>query len=114
MLAERPALIERLFSYRIINDYGVYKIKVCKMGHWVDVTVDDLIPCLPKGPPMFASCNSSEIWVMLLEKAFAKLSGGYQQLRGGLVTEALIDLTGCPTVCYNLEDKYSKHFIENG
>ena len=56
MLAERPALIERLFSFRIINDYGVYKVKVCKMGEWLNVTVDDLIPCLPKGPPMFASC----------------------------------------------------------
>jgi calpain-15 len=77
MLAERPALIERLFSFRLINDYGIYKVKICKMGEWQNVTVDDLIPCLPKGPPIFASCYSSEIWAMIIEKAFAKLSGGY-------------------------------------
>lgn len=34
MLAERPALIERLFQFRNVNDYGVYRVKICKNGEW--------------------------------------------------------------------------------
>ena len=41
---------------------------------------------------------------MLLEKAYAKIHGSYYLLKGGYVAEALMDLTGCPTSCYNLKD----------
>jgi len=55
ILAERPALIERLF---IAKDYnpkqGIYRVKICKNGEWVTVTVDDYIPCFPEGEPLFA------------------------------------------------------------
>lgn len=40
---------------------------------------------------------------MLVEKAFAKLAGCYDMLRGGLAYEALMDLTGCPTTCIELK-----------
>ena len=39
----------------------------------------------------------------ILEKAYAKLHGGYYYLRDGYVNEALYDLTGCPTISYDLE-----------
>ncbi len=51
---------------------------------------------------------------MLLEKAYAKLHGNYYLLRGGFVNEALLDLTGCPSINYDLDDEYVQHFIENG
>jgi calpain-15 len=54
MLAERPALIERLFVTRDITSEGVYRVKFCKNGEWQTVTVDDLIPCYPQGKPLFA------------------------------------------------------------
>lgn len=44
---------------------------------------------------------------MLLEKAFAKLAGCYDMLRGGLAYEALMDLTGCPTSSYGIGDMKS-------
>ena len=34
MLAERPALIERLFITRNVNDEGIYRVKLCKNGQW--------------------------------------------------------------------------------
>ena len=43
---------------------------------------------------------------MILEKAYAKIHGSYFLLKGGFVHEALLDLTGCPTSCYNLKDEY--------
>lgn len=51
---------------------------------------------------------------MLLEKAYAKLHGNYYLIKGGFVHEALLDLTGCPCVSYEIEDEYVQHFVENG
>lgn len=66
--------------------------------HWChpQVTVDTLIPCSEKtSKPLFAHCKDpNELWVPLLEKAYAKLHGSYEALDGGSVTAALVDLTG--------------------
>jgi calpain-15 len=43
-LAERPALVERLFITKEVNQYGIYKIKICKNGEWTTVTIDDHFP----------------------------------------------------------------------
>ena len=44
-LAERPAMVRRLFITQEYNPEGIYKIKLCKNGEWVIVTIDDYIPC---------------------------------------------------------------------
>ncbi|KAL0436113.1 UNVERIFIED_CONTAM: Calpain-type cysteine protease DEK1 [Sesamum radiatum] len=65
------------------------------MGEWVPVVVDDWIPCESHGKPAFAtSRKGNELWVSILEKAYAKLHGSYEALEGGLVQDALVDLTG--------------------
>lgn len=79
-LAERPALIEWLFITKEYNAEGVYKVRLVKNGEWVVVTVDDYIPCMYNGKPLFASVAKNEIWVSILEKALAKLHGGYSAL----------------------------------
>jgi len=99
-------LIERLFITKEWNKEGIYRVRICKGGSWREVTIDDLIPCEPRGEPIFTGCDNNEIWVMLLEKAYAKVHGSYYLLSGGFVHEALSDLTGCPTSCYNLKDDY--------
>lgn len=64
-------------------------------GEWVPVIVDDWIPCESPTKPAFAtSRKENEFWVSILEKAYAKLHGSYEALEGGLVQDALVDLTG--------------------
>ncbi len=64
----------------------LYDIKIKKM---IDVTVDSLIPCQPrqwwdtKCRPLFAQPKDDELYILILEKAFAKFAGGYPQLNGG-------------------------------
>ncbi|PON98045.1 Peptidase C2, calpain family [Trema orientale] len=77
------------------NDEGIYTVRFCIQGEWVPVVVDDWIPCESLGKPAFAtSRKGNELWVSLLEKAYAKLHGSYEALEGGLVQDALVDLTG--------------------
>lgn len=52
--------------------------------------VDDYVPySKAKGQPAFCSTYSTNIWAMLLEKAFAKLNGSYEDIIRGKATEAL-------------------------
>lgn len=77
------------------NEEGIYTVRFCIQGEWVPVVVDDWIPCEPRGKPAFATsrrCN--ELWVSILEKAYAKVHGSYEALEGGFVHDALVDLTG--------------------
>eukprot|EP01018_Ginkgo_biloba_P017061 Gb_09128 [translate_table: standard] len=77
------------------NEEGVYTVRFCIQGEWVPVVVDDWIPCESRGKPAFAtSRKGNELWVSILEKAYAKLHGSYEALEGGLVQDALVDLTG--------------------
>lgn len=99
-LAESPALVRRLFITDKYNEFGIYKLRICKNGEWVVVTIDDYIPCYLNGGPMFSSANGNELWAILLEKAYAKLHGNYWQLRAGFVSHGMMDLSGCPTQSY--------------
>ena len=55
---------------------GIYDLRFCKHGQWTHVRVDDYFPCRPgKGLPVFSQANGPELWVLLLEKAYAKVHG---------------------------------------
>ena len=45
-----------------------------------------------------------EIWVLILEKAWAKIFGSYQRIEAGLSGEALNTLTGSPHTFYMHEE----------
>eukprot|EP00854_Cymbomonas_tetramitiformis_P005783 gene5783-6975_t len=96
-LAEFPGAIQKVFVTREQNSRGKYIIRLYDAiaEQWVRVTVDDTVP-RKKGESgaFFVQPNGNELWVVLLEKAFAKFCGSYQALDGGQVVWAWQALTG--------------------
>jgi hypothetical protein len=73
------------------------------------VVIDDLLPIDSKGELVNAKPSDTNFgwWLVLLEKAYAKLSINYANMNGGLQAEAMRTLTGMPVAIYN-SSKYSK------
>ena len=59
----------------------MYKVRLRKLGFWVTILLDSYFPCYPEGEAIFGKCEKNfEMWVFLIEKAFAKLYGRYGAL----------------------------------
>jgi Ca2+-binding EF-hand superfamily protein len=113
----RPKLLQEIFicptrsSWNSINKqsrYGtipvsnrdVYIVRLFHELRWHYVIIDGRVPRFPSDDrPLFGRCSDvNEIWVPLLEKAAAKLVGGYEKLhQAGTVDFGLHMLTGCST-----------------
>lgn len=77
------------------NEAGIYAAFMAKNGKKIVVLVDDQIPC-KDNRVAFARANGPELWVILLEKMWAKLHGSYDRIAGGREYETIRDLTGAP------------------
>jgi hypothetical protein len=85
-LAEFPGDIENLFVTKETDEAGRYVLQLfcTATKQWVNVEIDDHIPVSPgRNSPCCAKSVDNEMWVMLLEKAFAKCWGSYGNLSGG-------------------------------
>lgn len=95
--AEYPDAIRNLFLTKEYNPRGRYRVRIYDPIHekFVIVSVDDRIPCL-KGTksPRFMQPNGSELWAIILEKAYAKFCGSYAALDGGFVLWGWHSMTG--------------------
>jgi len=104
VVATAPEVITSLFEDGVATtrdaDRGAHGVKLCVGGVWRTVVVDERFPVRGGGVTMtqfaFASSKRRQLFPQLLEKAFAKLCGGYERLEGGQTKEALALLTGCP------------------
>eukprot|EP00929_Paragymnodinium_shiwhaense_P001210 TRINITY_DN10142_c0_g1_i5.p1 TRINITY_DN10142_c0_g1~~TRINITY_DN10142_c0_g1_i5.p1 ORF type:complete len:2240 (-),score=577.07 TRINITY_DN10142_c0_g1_i5:109-6828(-) len=82
-LAEFPGVLEQLFEPWGRQGDGKYQVSLydIRSSGWVDLVVDDLIPCCESGKPLFTrSLNDS--WLLVLEKALCKLAGSYDGMLG--------------------------------
>ncbi len=104
VVAEFPDFFPKyVFQDSQCNCEGKYSFNLFDYSkqEWKTITVDDFLPCYPKSKyaempiPKFSQPNGNEVWLLLLEKAFAKLVGGYLNLKAGYAGLAWMMLTGC-------------------
>lgn len=78
------------------------------------IIVDDCFPCYNSlNGPAFTKGNGNEIWVLILEKAYAKLYKSYERIEEGNSKDALNELTGAPTKVIYTNDYSTGNLNEN-
>lgn len=108
MISDNEFIFKRNFEDQIINDKGLYFVKICQDGVWRYIILDDFLPCweLKKGvKPGFLELmeyekNKIDIWPLLIVKALAKIYNTYQSIVVGNFADTLRDLTGLSLFLY--------------
>ena len=106
-LAEHPGLLRRVFETKRATANGKYVMKLFdgQERKWKHVTVDENIPIVKRDASLlFASPQGTEMWVIMLEKAFAKFCGSYAALAGGHTLWAFHTVTGDPVLALKRDE----------
>lgn len=93
---QRGELVSKLFVTSGVDrtqDRGAHGVRLCVDGRWRCVLLDERFPVV-RGRLHYAKSKRRQLFSSLVEKAYAKLCGGYALLEGGTASEALYVLTG--------------------
>jgi len=103
-MAEFPQRLSKIFNTIDINKYGLYSVNFTVAGVPIEIFLDDYFPSTSESQLLYSRPTGNELWFSLLEKAFAKLNGGYYDLESVGIAEALETLTGMPVAQRALKD----------
>ena len=105
ILSSIPNLIENIFESKEISEQNYYTLYVYIDGDYQKLILDDFLPIVKNTNSLrFAKPDKEEIWLPLLEKAFAKTHGGYGALITCDVAEVIQCFTGVPVEKFNIKD----------
>jgi hypothetical protein len=67
--------------------------------------------CFSRNKEEQEEMEHGEIWVQLLEKAWAKVCGSHEQAEAGTCAEALDNIDGTPSINYSIKEieKLNQH-----
>lgn len=100
-LTECPQIIAEIFRVHEVQKNGYYEICLKIDGEWNVIILDDYIPCSNSTKkPIFAKPKGNELWAILLEKAWAKVNGGYINTVAGMASEVIECMTNFPFEYY--------------
>lgn len=117
--AEFPEMIRNIFRHpesveigRQEREMGIYRVRLNKNGWWTNVVLDDYLP-VAGGRPKFARSKGDprELWVSMIEKAFAKVFGGYGFIIAGNPLHCLQDISGFP--CSSFDNAFVESAMAN-
>ena len=93
-LLKYPQMIYQLFKTLTIPKNNCYQIMMKINSEWKIIIIDDFFPCNKKNNfPIFCKPFKNEIWIMLLEKAWAKINKGYINIDNGYSFDVFNSLT---------------------
>ena len=93
-LLKYPQMIYQLFKTLTIPKNNCYQILMKINSEWKIIIIDDFFPCNKKNNfPIFCKPFKNEIWIMLLEKAWAKINNGYFNIDNGFSFNVFNSLT---------------------
>ena len=102
-MSHRPELILRLFQEPINCDNRNLCVRINYLGRWTNVELDYYFPCYPLGQPLsIYHEDKTQSWGYIIEKAMAKLFGGYNNLTKLSITTVLSCLANCPVLEHQL------------
>jgi len=106
VLAARPHLIDRVLLTKEANQQGAYAVQFNHNGSWTQVVVDDQFPT-KNNQLVYGRSKGNQLWVSVIEKAYAKLHGSYAAIAGGQAFQAMYDLTGAPCQSIDLQEEFN-------
>lgn len=102
-LSEQPSNITAILDgVNKFSQQGIYKLNVCVSGKPQQIVIDDFIPVFEDNLSRAAFTRAQEgaLWVLLLEKAYAKLRGGYGNIVSGFAHEVFSTFTVAPCLSH--------------
>ena len=105
-LCKHPKLIEKLFVIKEKSKEHCYGVYVKISGIWRLVLLDDFIPFFNDSEGnkhfVFSRSYNPELWVALIEKAWAKISGSYVNAIEGSTSEVFDAFSDGTTESFNI------------
>ena len=94
-LSQFPSLFNKIILTREYNQNGIYKLLLFIDGEFQIIYIDDYFPCIKNSNILyFIKPSNFEFWAILIEKAWAKINGGYQNIINSWPVDLFRALTG--------------------